>query len=256
MTRADELVTAIQRAQELLAACGHEGAVLPPTLLYNEGWLLRLVLDWYFSHPSETRLVPFAPKARWYSEALLPSRFFRSKKREGYTHADAVVGHFEIRPSRGDVILAKAATQLLVIEAKLGSPLSPGTRHAPTFNQAARNVACVLNMVDLAGRRAGEVSDLGFFIFAPRERLIDFETALQPAAIEAAIRERDLGADGHDKWCIGVVAPEVQRMQLKAVAWENLLDEITTADATNGGQLKAFYAKCCQYNGLTPYVAV
>jgi hypothetical protein len=248
-------MSAIRRAQELLEGCGKEDAVLPATLLYNEGWLLRLVLDWYSRRRPENTLVPFAPNARWYSEALLPSRFLRSKKREGYTHADAVVGHFEIRPSRGDVILAKAATQLLVIEAKLGSPLSSGTRHAPTFNQAARNVACMLNMLESAGYQAGSLRDLGFLVFAPRQRLDDFKKALEPDAIEAAIRERDLDAQGHEEWCAGLVAPEVRRMRLQPVAWEDLIDEIASFDPDYGRDLRMFYVRCCRYNGLDAPVA-
>jgi hypothetical protein len=31
----------------LLARCSSDGTVLPPTDLYNEGWMLRLVLDWF-----------------------------------------------------------------------------------------------------------------------------------------------------------------------------------------------------------------
>ena len=32
--------------------CGEEGSVMPPTELYNEGWLLRLLLDWFSRHPN------------------------------------------------------------------------------------------------------------------------------------------------------------------------------------------------------------
>ena len=45
-----------QQAEEMrdvariLLACGTEASVLPPTALYNEGWLLRLTLE-ALSHP-------------------------------------------------------------------------------------------------------------------------------------------------------------------------------------------------------------
>lgn len=223
---------------------------MPATILYNEGWLLRLVLDWYSTHRAQARLIRFAPEAQWYSEALLPSRFFRSKKREGYTHADAVIGHFQIRRSRGDVRLLNSTKQFLVAEAKLGSPLSSGTHHARSFNQAARNVACILNMLHFAGHEAGKVQDLGFLVLVPAQRLAGFRRALQPSAIEAAIRERDAGAQGHDEWCEALVTPEVQRMRLDPVAWEDLIAEIKASDAEHGRDLSEFYAQCLKYNGL------
>jgi hypothetical protein len=34
-----------------LANCGAPDAVLPPTMLFNKGWMLRLVLDWASRHP-------------------------------------------------------------------------------------------------------------------------------------------------------------------------------------------------------------
>jgi len=47
----------------------------------------------------------------------------------------AVVATIELLPG---------ARQLTVIEAKMASGLSAGTKHAPNFNQAARNVAALL----------------------------------------------------------------------------------------------------------------
>src|SRR3954471_17890060 len=100
----------IARAAELLARCGQPNAVLPPTELFNEGWMLRLVLDWAASHPSALGPLTFEDGSTWYSEALLGSRF-RPRKRgdpsgEGFTHADGIIGHFRLRPSgRGDIEL-------------------------------------------------------------------------------------------------------------------------------------------------------
>ena len=44
------------------------------------------------------------------------------------------------------------ATQLMVIKAKIFSPLSGGTRNAPGFDQAARNVACITRLLARANR--------------------------------------------------------------------------------------------------------
>jgi hypothetical protein len=65
---------------------------LPPTQLYI-GWLLRLVLDGLDRHRGIEHPLSFIPGARWYSEALLPSRSMpRSrgdKLAESFTHGKA-----------------------------------------------------------------------------------------------------------------------------------------------------------------------
>src|SRR5829696_5925829 len=112
-------MTALERITKLLSEASADERHLPPTALYNEGWMLRLVLDWCSEHPEAVPPFLFLPGARWYSEALLPSRFGgKGGVREGFTHADAVIGHFQFRPrGRGDIELSPGATQLSVVEA-------------------------------------------------------------------------------------------------------------------------------------------
>ena len=118
----------------------------PATLLYNESWLLRLVLG-AAARGIRCLPEPFEPTARWFSEARLYTPF-GSRKRgdvlaESVTHADGVIGQFEIgRSSRAGLHLAADATQFIVTEAKMFSGLSAGTTRAPEYDQAARNVAC------------------------------------------------------------------------------------------------------------------
>ncbi|WP_298233440.1 hypothetical protein [uncultured Azohydromonas sp.] len=64
----------------ILATCGTGHAVMPPTEFYNEGWMLRLVLDYVSRQDKHTSPLSFAPGAGWYSEALLPSRFLRTSR--------------------------------------------------------------------------------------------------------------------------------------------------------------------------------
>ena len=69
-------------------------------LQYNEGWLLRVVLDWFSRHKIPNHLLNFQVNARWFSEALLPLVFLARHRgdplAENWTHADGVVGHFTI----------------------------------------------------------------------------------------------------------------------------------------------------------------
>ena len=37
----------LEPISRILGRCGSAGSVLPPTELFNEGWMLRLVLDWF-----------------------------------------------------------------------------------------------------------------------------------------------------------------------------------------------------------------
>ena len=100
----------INRINSMLRLCSTEDTVLPPTILYNEGWMLRLVLDWYATHRESDFYFSFPEGGNWYSEALLPSTFlprYRGDKyAESWTHADGVIGHFEIGRDRdGDLTL-------------------------------------------------------------------------------------------------------------------------------------------------------
>jgi hypothetical protein len=138
----------LQRIYEMLCRANSERRTFPATIFYNEGWLLRLVLDWFSEHALGGHLLSFAAGAQWYSEALLPSQFLARQRgdhlAEGWTHADGVVGHIKVGSTAlANTSLADDASQFLVTEAKLFSPLSPRVTNAAYFDQAARNVACI-----------------------------------------------------------------------------------------------------------------
>lgn len=79
-----------------------DAAVFPPTILYNEGWMLRLVLS---AAAQGIPCVPFSflPGSPWFSEALLYSPFLSRHHGDGlaetHTHVDGVVGHFKFTPT-------------------------------------------------------------------------------------------------------------------------------------------------------------
>lgn len=62
--------------------------MLPPTALFNEGWMLRLVLDWASHHRSAIPELTFDNGSQWYSEALLSSRF-RPRRRSDTAAKDS-----------------------------------------------------------------------------------------------------------------------------------------------------------------------
>jgi hypothetical protein len=145
----------MNRIKAMLNDCSNGNRVIPPTVLYNEGWMLRLVLDWFARSKQDNHRLAFSDTARWYSEPLLPSTFLARYKgdkfAESYTHADGVIGNIKIGVSgSGDLCIEPDANHFVVLEAKMFSKLAPGVTNASYYNQAARNVACISQVLKLA----------------------------------------------------------------------------------------------------------
>jgi|ERR1019366_9935142 hypothetical protein len=114
------------------------------TELYCEGWLLRLALT---AWSNGIGCLPFArtPGSRWFAEPRLYSVFLEERRgdslAEKHSKADAVAGQFEFGSTKTGLRLSRTANQFVVLEAKMFSKLSAGTKNAPKYDQAARTVA-------------------------------------------------------------------------------------------------------------------
>jgi hypothetical protein len=251
----------LPRIAELLARCGSAGAVMPPTQLYNEGWLLRLVLDWFERHPRSTSPLRFESGARWYSEALLPSRFmaqYRGDRRaESFTHADGVIGHFDVQPGeRGSASLRSGTSQFVVCEAKLGSALSFRTTNSADFDQAARNVACMAYMIGAAGTPVAQLRKLAFYVIAPDSQIKAgvFGQLVTKDSVRAKVVARIQPYDGAmDEWYRSVFEPVLATMDLALLSWESILEAI--GDDSEAVGLREFYAGCLKFNPLRSDIA-
>ena len=92
---------------------------------------------------------------------------------QGRTHVDGVIGHIQVGDKdKAGLTLRHDAEQFVVLEAKLFSPLSAGVRRAATFDQAARNVACIAEVLFRAHRHPAEVKQL--VLLRDFKRLRDF----------------------------------------------------------------------------------
>jgi hypothetical protein len=250
------LTTALHSIHRLLEACATDSPHFPPTLLYNEGWLLRLVLDWLAEHAGAGPPLQFAPGARWYSESRLPSPFLMRYRgdplAESWTHADGVVGHFEIgSQAKSDLSIRPDATQFLVLEAKLLSRLSGGVTKAPGFDQAARNVACMAEALRRAGRQPAALERLGFYVLAPQGQIEFglFAAAMRAGSIEEKVAQRVQAYDGDlDAWFNDWFLPTLERIDLVALSWEALIATIAQWNPRGGEALNRFYELCLQYN--------
>ena len=247
----------IERIAVLLEKSGGPEKNFPPTDLYNEGWMLRLVLDWLSSNPGIDHDLAFATTDKWYSEALLPSAFLPrvrgDKLAESWTHADGVIGDFVIGADReGDLSLVKGASRILVTEAKMFSKLSSGVKNAAYFNQAARNVACIAEVICRAQISPSSLEKIGFFVIAPESQIKDgvFAEHLAPESIRSIVRRRvsEYQEPEKDKWLADWFIPTLEKIRIREVSWEELCGLINQSDSAFGAQIDAFYGKCLEFN--------
>ena len=246
------------RIIKMLQGCDTEQGVLPPTEVYNEGWMLRLVLDWFSRQPASDHQLSFEKGARWYSELLLPSQFLpryqRDPQAETYTHADGVIGHFSVgRSGKGDIDLDTDAKQFVVVEAKIFSRLSKGIKNFENYDQAARTTACIAETLSLGQLQLNDISRLGLYVVAPENQLKfepTFQTFLEKDSIRIKVQKRikaysdPTEAEAKNRWFETWFLPTLDCMDIQSLAWEKILSHIITNDPDNGKALASFYERC------------
>ncbi len=245
---------------------------IQPTLLYNEGWMLRLVLDWLShskNHEIKCEVLDIEEKAielsipddcKWFSEALLPSPFLRGKAgREGYTHADGVVGKFcigEDKKKKGKLSLNPGCDFFYVVEAKMFSPLSSGTINAKGYNQAARSIACIAELLLQKDLTEQKFEKLGFYVWLPKEHpdlKINSNNKLKDILdrenIKTAIIKRMNEFDKESaSWLRENIDSFVGKIDIRAITWDNIVKFIEEKDPEFG--LGDFYENCRKFNEI------
>ncbi len=247
----------IERIVKLLDRCSGPDRNFPPTDLYNEGWMLRLVLDWLSVNRDIEHDLAFSDNDKWYSEALLPSAFLPrvrgDKLAESWTHADGVIGDFVIGANQeGDLSLTKGASRILIVEAKMFSKLSSGVKNANYFNQAARNVACIAEVIHRAEIPPSEFQDIGFFVIAPESQIKNdvFAEHMAPERIRSIVSRRVSEYQDLEKnsWFEEWFLPTMEKIRIREISWEEVIRLIKQSDLTYGAHLNAFYEKCLEFN--------
>jgi hypothetical protein len=244
----------IESITRILDLCGTENTVLPPTVLYNEGWLLRLVLDWLDRNREVVHPLAFMADARWYSEALLPTPFLPKVRGdpqgEAYTHADGIIGQITLNPGeRGDARLLPGLQQLVVLEAKLASGLARGTRNAPAYDQAARTAACMVQMLSKAGINPASVKQLAFFVLAPDSQIRSgvFKDLVTRDSIRKKVEARIKGYAGpHQERLEKYFKPALAHLELGLLSWESILEGLPETPEVD--LIWEFYRQCLKFN--------
>ncbi len=251
----------LNRISELFAKCSENDRNFPATDLYNEGWMLRIVLDWFSRHPGIDHTLSFNQSDKWYSEALLSSAFLArtrgDKLAESWTHADGVIGNFLIGANRdGDLTLSEGSSRLMVIEAKMFSKLSAGVKNASYYNQAARNIACIAEVICRANISPKNFEKLGFFVIAPEEQINGnvFSEHMTLANILEIVNRRVSEYDSSDKqkWFTDWFLPTLEHTQIREISWEELVELAQLTDPVDGSHLATFYDKCLEFNRYVP----
>ena len=226
-----------------------------PTEIYNVSWLIKLVLHQAATIKDRDFFLSFLPKSIWYSEGLLPTAFLARYQgdplSESRTNADGVIGQIRIgQKAKADLELDPKAIQFTVVEAKIGAPLSSGTSNAKYFDQAARNVACMAEVVARAKITPTSLERLDFIVLAPQYSIEKgiFEKEMDSNSILAKVKRRAEAYEGQlDSWFINHFKPTLKSIRLKSLSWELALEWLSDNKPDLGSDLNGYYEKCLEY---------
>lgn len=250
----------VDRIATLLRQSASPEKNFPATDLFNEGWMLRLILDWFSQNPSLDHPLSFSPDDKWFSEALLPTAFIARHRgdpqAEPWTHADGVVGNFILGASNnGDLSLENDASKIVVIEAKMFSRLSPGVKNADYFNQAARSVACIGEIIFRSKISPLNFDNISFFVLAPRSQIEDhvYSEFISKESLRDTVHRRVLEFKEKSKmdWFNEWFLPALELLNVNEMSWEDIVDFIISNDFAFGKELNEFYIQCIYFNDLS-----
>jgi len=234
--------------------------LFPETLIFNEGWLLRLVLrEWLAgSGGSQFGFLPFPEGVTAYSEGQLYTPFkARSrgdKLAESHTHVDGIVGEFSISGTKSGIELKPDFRYIAAFEAKIFSRIAPGVTNTPGFDQVSRTAACLINSILLAEPQASYSAHL-VVLYAKKNR------HFHPAAygkdrIEDKIAQRLQPFTATAERSDAIVRFSagwryiLERLKVHFLTWEDVLAGICS------DELSEFYKLCRQFNGGPSTAAV
>jgi hypothetical protein len=147
--------------------------------------------------------------------------------------------------------LIPEATHFVVLEAKLFSGLSKGVKHAKYYDQAARSVACIAEVLSRAKRNPASFSNLGFYVLAPKDQIKarTFSRLLDKQSIKDKVEKRVSSYKGErDDWFNDWFKPTLEIIDISSISWEATLDTITEEDSEIGGSLFEYYSLCLRFN--------
>jgi hypothetical protein len=247
------------------------------TEIYNEGWMLRLVLNWLSEHPNNKDFF-FSKDSTWFSEASLRTYFGANKnlfgtnktlKRddlyETYTHADGVYGNIFIDDDNY-LKLMDNCKQFVVIEAKMFSEYSPGITcdkkdKIDRYDQVARTVACMYETIEKSNVEYENMDKIAFYTFLPRDQMskksfqIYKNIGSAKKSVEIKVKKRiEMYSKREDynekqKWFERFYPFLISdKLKMELITWENILELVNEYDKSTYSGLNEFYIKCLNPN--------
>jgi len=137
-----------------------------------------------------------------------------------------------------------------VLEAKVGSPLSPGITHAKYYDQAARSVACMAEVLKMTGKDPSSLKRLEFIVLAPQYSIdkSTFSEEMDKASIRSKVQKRAAAYEGRrDEWYRNHFEPTLEKIRLVSLSWETALEWISGHNPGAAKQLQEFYALCLKF---------
>jgi hypothetical protein len=140
------------------------------------------------------------------------------------------------------------------------SLLSPGVSHARYFDQAARNVGCMAEVLMQRGKMVETYSRLGFYVLAPSKQLKKERSFRKYTSVESIkkkvadrVEEYEKIGEGERKraWFNDGFLPLIDRIEIKCLSWEEIISFISQRDTPFGHEINAFYENCLQFNRPT-----
>ena len=163
------------------------------------------------------------------------------------------IGEFVIGSSgKADLVLNENASYFVVLEAKLFSLLSKGVTHASFYDQAARNVACIAEVLHRAGVVPRDMDSVGFYVLAPKAQIEEglFSELLSKESVRSKVGQRVEAYKGErDEWFESAFQPLMDVIEIGEISWESIIEDIQEADPGFGAELGEFYEDCLRFNG-------
>ena len=274
------------------ASCGDvEKSPIARSEVFNETWMLRLALALIHDYDKESFQLPDdkktaleriqkSVKKRWLSEGGLEPAFVK----EGTTWTDAILGNIRLKgessennksdtaSSKRKIELADDYSGVVIVEAKMGSPLDKSVTNSTDYDQAARNIACLAKLLNEGTKNAKALAaESAFIVFAPETKIEEWEadnnkadnnphTMIRNAwsTIENQKEKRDNKRGG----IIPARAPTVEkiddlRLLVKSIcdnsnviSWEDIIRSMKNDQSGACEIVKWFYVKTCKEYGI------
>ena len=163
--------------------------------------------------------------------------------------------------------LADDDSGVVIVEAKMGSPLDKSVTNSTDYDQAARNIACLAKLLNEGTKNAEALAkESAFIVFAPETKIQEWEkadnnpdTMIRNAwsTIEKQQRKRDSKRGGiiHARVSaverIGDLKSLVQSIchNSNVISWEDIIQSMKNDKSGACEILKLFYVQTCkEYN--------